>query len=157
MDAQTFRQIAGCFATGVAIATTRAKDGTPHGLTVNSFTSLSLDPLLVLVNIDKQAGVYDAFMQSDTYAINILQQGQKALSRQFATSGIDRFAGVNYRSGQLGAPILDGCLAFFDCKIVNRLDGGDHTIFIGEVLDGAAADDGLPLLYYRGQYRQLAP
>ncbi len=156
MDALTFRQIAGCFATGVAIATTKAKDGTPYGLTVNSFTSLSLDPLLVLVNIDKQAGVYDAFMQSDTYAVNILQQSQKALSQQFAATGIDRFAGVPYRNGQLGAPILDGCLAFFDCKIVNRLDGGDHTIFIGAVLDGAAGD-GQPLLFYRGQYRQLAP
>ncbi|MCL6636948.1 MAG: flavin reductase family protein [Alicyclobacillus sp.] len=154
MDSRQFRDIAGCFATGVTVVTTQDAAGLPAGMTVNSFTSLSLDPPLVLVTIAKTSSLFDTFMQAGGYAVNILRADQEGLSRQFATKNIDRFAQVSYRTGVSGSPVLDGVLAYFDCRVVDRHPAGDHVILIGEVVDGGL-NDGHPLLFYRGKYTHI--
>ncbi|WP_067932459.1 flavin reductase family protein [Alicyclobacillus kakegawensis] len=154
MDSRTFRNIAGSFATGVTVVTTRRANGDPVGMTVNSFTSLSLDPLLVLVTIAKSASLFDDFAGARGFVVNILSATQEWVSRQFAAKGVDRFAGVDFSDGTLGLPVLAGVLGFFECHTVQRYDGGDHLILVGEVRDGQCTN-GEPLLFYQGQYRRL--
>jgi len=154
MEQKRFREICGSFTTGVTVVTTKDERGNPVGMTANSFTSLSLDPPLILFNIDKGASLYETFMKTDSLAINILSKEQQSLSKQFASSGIDRFDGVQYCKDKTGAPILSGVLAYFDCEIEHRYDGGDHTIIIGKVVSGDS-EDGEPLVFYKGNYKEL--
>lgn len=154
MDQRKFRDICGVFATGVTVVTTNSENDIPVGMTANSFTSLSLEPPLVLFNIDKKASLYDDFMKSNCLAINILSADQQELSRIFSRKGVDRFSGLNYTIDTTGAPILLDTLGYFDCFIKNRLDGGDHVIIIGEVQNGELSD-GTPLLFYRGKYAEM--
>lgn len=151
MDPRTFRDIAGRFATGVTVITTIDSSGNPVGMTVNSFTSLSLDPLLVLFNIDKKATLYDEFMKTESFGVNILCREQEELSNHFSKRGIDRFDGVTYTQDVTGAPILNGVLAYIDCTVTKRFEGGDHTIVLGEVQGGQWYDKE-PLLFYGGKY-----
>lgn len=153
-----FRRVMGHFATGVTIVTTK-NNGTYHGLTVNSFTSVSLDPLLVLVNISKNADSHDLIKESGVYAINFLTQDQEHLSRTFANPKIEnRFEGVTTYKAQTGAPILEGAMSFLDVKVMQVVDAGDHSIFIGEVVDQKVVlPDAPPLLYYRGSYAHIIP
>lgn len=151
MDQRTFRDISGTFATGVTIITSIDKDSNPIGMTANSFTSLSLSPSLVLFNIDKNASLYNDFMETDCFAVNILAADQAYLSKQFSKKGIDRFAGVDYEGITTGAPVLKDVIGYFDCHVKDRLDGGDHVIMIGEV-KGGQARAGNPLVFYRGKY-----
>lgn len=151
LDDRTFRNIVGNFTTGVTVITT--KDGNkPVGFTANSFTSLSLNPKLVLFCLDKKASSYQTFMEAEHFAINILASDQIDISKQFATSGIDRFQGIVYKEAVTGSPILKGVLAYIDCKLDKRVDGGDHTIFIGEVLAGDEDLSKQPLIFYQGKY-----
>lgn len=154
MDSRKFRNIAGRFATGVTVVTSVDKQGRPVGMTANSFTSLSLDPPLVLFCIDKKASLYPVFMGASAFAVNILSAEQEHLSRQFAAKDIDRFAGVAYREGVTRSPILDDVLGYFDCQVEARYDGGDHTIMVGRVVDGQERD-GAPLIFFSGQYQRL--
>lgn len=152
-----FRQLLGCFPTGVAVITTRAADGRPAGLTCNSFSSVSLEPPLVLFSLRKASSLVGAFSEADAFAINILSQHQDALSGRFASSRIaDKFEGVTCRPGPLGMPIIEDCLASFECSVYARHDAGDHTIFIGEVkhMSGGTADHAL--VFYKGAYMMLA-
>jgi len=129
-----FRQLLGCFPTGVAVITTREANGRPVGLTCNSFSSVSLEPPLVLFSLRKASSLVGAFSEAEGFAINILSQSQDALSGRFASSKIaDKFEGVAWRAGPLGMPVIDDCLASFECSVHACHEAGDHHIFIGEV------------------------
>ncbi|RST50346.1 flavin reductase [Variovorax sp. MHTC-1] len=152
-----FRQLLGCFPTGVAIITTRTADGQPAGLTCNSFSSVSLEPPLVLFSLRKASSLLGAFAEADAFAINILSERQDALSSRFASSKIaDKFEGVAWRSGPLGMPVIEDCLASFECSVHARHEAGDHDVFIGEVkhMSGGPADQAL--VFYKGAYMMLA-
>jgi 3-hydroxy-9,10-secoandrosta-1,3,5(10)-triene-9,17-dione monooxygenase reductase component len=148
-----FRHILGHFATGVTVITTRDADGIPRGFIANAFTSLSLDPPLVVVCVDKRSQTYPA-LQADgaVFAVNILSRDQESISRHFASKHPDKFALVDYASSQRGVPILHDVLAFLECRVVERFDGGDHTILVGAVHNLGALAGADPLLFYRGVY-----
>ena len=157
LDTPEFRRILGHWASGVAIVTTLTPDGRACGLTANAFTSLSLDPMLVLVCIEKSADTYECVRQSQTFAVNILNAECERLARRFAAWEVDRkFDGLAFHQEQTGSPILDDALAWVDCRVRDEYGGGDHTIFVGEVIAGDAKE-GTPLLYYRGGYGRLTP
>lgn len=153
IDEYRFRQVMGHFASGVTVVTA-AHANELHGMTVSSFASLSLKPPLVLICIDKQVKCHDAIAASGCFAVNILEKHQEHLSRRFATPNIDKFMGVAWSNGQLGLPLLDDTLTAIECRLHSTVDGGDHTIFIGEVLH-AEIREGSPLLYYRRGYHEL--
>ncbi|MFC2948045.1 flavin reductase family protein [Virgibacillus sediminis] len=155
LDARAFRNTVGNFTTGVTIITTKNKEGHPIGFTANSFSSLSLDPQLLLFSIDKKSSTYQDFMNTEGFVVNILASDQIALSKQFATSGIDRFSGVSYYEDASGSPVLPDTLAYLDCKVANLFDGGDHTIVVGEVLSGSTAPDKKPLIFFKGKYLEV--
>jgi flavin reductase (DIM6/NTAB) family NADH-FMN oxidoreductase RutF len=154
IDPQQLRRVMGHFATGVTIITTQDSQGTPNGLTANAFLSLSLDPPLVLVSVDKMAQCYPCFESMNGFTVNFLSEEQEEISRRFATKGIDKFAGVRWRKGTNGAAILDGVLGYVECKIKQCHDGGDHTIVIGEIIN-ADAFGGRPLIFFQGRYQRL--
>jgi flavin reductase (DIM6/NTAB) family NADH-FMN oxidoreductase RutF len=151
-DRRAFRRALGQFATGVTVATTRAPDGRRVGVTANSFTSVSLDPPLVLFCLDRSAPSLEAFRECAQFAVNVLASDQHHLSRQFSTPSEDKFAGVHVEEGPGGMPLLAGVLARFVCRLVERYDGGDHVIFVGEVEDYEAFE-GEPLVFHSGLYR----
>ena len=152
MDPQQFRAALGMFATGVTIVTVRSADGGLVGLTANSFNSVSLDPPLVLWSLARRAGSMPVFTQGSHYAINILAADQKALAQRFATRDIDRFAGVAWREGAGGAPVLEGSVATFECANRSRYEEGDHVIFVGEVERCTARAGAQPLIFHGGRY-----
>ena len=153
IDDARFRQAMGHFASGVTVVTTAAASDL-YGMTVSSFSSLSLSPPLILICIDKSVPSHDIIKAAGCFVVNILAERQEHLSRRFATTGADKFKGVAWHSGQLGLPVLDNTLAAIECRLRDALDGGDHTIFVGEVVD-AEVREGVPLLYYRRGYREL--
>jgi flavin reductase (DIM6/NTAB) family NADH-FMN oxidoreductase RutF len=155
IDKTELRRVMGHFPTGVTVVTTFSKTGQLHGLTINSFTSVSLVPPLVLVCVDKSAESYPCFEESKCFTVNFLAADQEDLSRRFATTGGDKFEGVGYRMGANQAPILTGVLAYLECKVVGAYEGGDHTIYVGEI-EQAETREAKPLLFYRGGYRNLA-
>ena len=151
VDEQRFRQALGHFATGVTIVTMRDRGGQPQGLTANSLTSVSLDPPLVLVCIDRRISAYPVMQEVEGWVVNILAADQEELSRRFATPDIDKFDGVAFESGAYGAPLIGGALATLAVRSYARHDGGDHEIFVGEVTD-VDFHDGEPLVFYKGMY-----
>jgi flavin reductase (DIM6/NTAB) family NADH-FMN oxidoreductase RutF len=151
-SAVEFRAALGMFATGVTIVTGRDADGNRVGLTANSFNSVSLDPPLVLWSLSRQAGSMAAFARGSHYAINILAADQKELAQRFAMRDIDRFAGVAWREGAGGAPVLDGAVAVFECANRSRYEEGDHVIFVGEVERCTARAGAQPLIFHGGRY-----
>ncbi len=152
MDAYDYRQLCGRFATGITIITARDASGQPAGMTVNSFASVSLVPPLISMAIDHSASMHDVLLATTAFTVNILESHQEALSRRFAGGHTDRFEGVGFVPDAAGRIVLDGCLAHLQCERVSMVEAGDHTLFIARVLDGAAAEHGRPLLYYRGGY-----
>lgn len=148
------RSALGCFATGVTIVTTREGDR-PVGVTANSFTSVSLDPPLVLVSLARTASSLPTFEQAQTFAVNVLNVDQQASAAQFASRVEDRFVGVEWEASESGSPILTGSLASFECEKYAMHDGGDHRILIGRVLRARFAPPRDPLVFYRGKFRQL--
>jgi flavin reductase (DIM6/NTAB) family NADH-FMN oxidoreductase RutF len=153
IDDARFRQAMGHFASGVTVVTT-ALGGELYGMTVSSFSSLSLNPPLVLICIDKSVPCHDMIKDAGCFVVNILEKRQEHLSRRFATTTNDKFKGVAWHSGNLGLPVLANTLAVIECRLRDTLDGGDHAIFIGEVVD-AEVREGAPLLYYRRGYHEL--
>jgi 3-hydroxy-9,10-secoandrosta-1,3,5(10)-triene-9,17-dione monooxygenase reductase component len=137
--------------TGVTIVTTRAADGTDIGVTANSFNSVSLDPPMVLWSLARTAASGPAFTQAGAFAVHVLGAHQEELSRRFATRGQDKFAGLTLERGGGGVPLLQDCSARFECRTAFQYDGGDHIIFVGEVLSFAHSDT-RPLAYHGGQY-----
>lgn len=154
IDSLELRRVMGHFATGVTVITTRDKDGAPHGLTANAFMSLSLNPPLVIVSVDKTAQCYDCFEPDNCFTVNFLSEDQEEISRRFATKGIDKFDGMEWREGSNGAAILDGVIGSVECKITDCHDGGDHTIVVGAIVNVTAAGD-RPLLFFKGKYQRL--
>ncbi len=157
IDAASYRRIIGQFATGVTVVTT-AVDGRLHGMTANALTSVSLDPLLLLVCVDKGTHAHDELTNAGRFGVNILAEEQEEVSNLFAATTEPeqgRLQGVSYHLGPNGAPIIDGCLAWIQCEVTERTDAGDHTIFFGRVLDATTERDAPPLLFYQGKYRKL--
>lgn len=149
-----FRTALRSFATGVTVVTTRDREGLPSGLTASAFTSVSLDPPLVLICVDHGATAHPDFRERGWFAVNILRREQEALSRRFAVSGGDKFRGVACHEGRTGLPLLDGALATLECRIVEAHEAGDHTIFIAQV-EAASVTEGRPLVYFHGNYQGL--
>jgi len=154
-DSRSFRDALGAFATGVTVITARSDDGGDVGITVNSFSSVSLEPPLVLWSLGREAQSFDSFFSAEYYVIHVLAEDQQALSNHFATKSNDKFAGLTLGRNDNGIALLEGCVARFDCKTAFRYDGGDHVIIVGEVLhiENTAAP---PLVFHRGSYRRLA-
>ncbi len=154
-DPRTLRDALGCFATGVTVVTCLNDEREPAGVTVNSFTSVSLDPPLLLVCLNKKAASAGALVSASHFAINVLQTGQQPASITFSTRVEDRFGQMPWSCGEAGAPILKDSLGVFECQNYAVYDGGDHHILVGQVVK-ASFDASLdPLLYFRGRYRRL--
>lgn len=156
LDPADFKAAMSKFASGVTVVTTTSTDGTPFGFTASAFTSLSLNPPLVLVCLDRHAECFDAFQSADQFGLSILRHGQDALAWRFATRGADKFGNGDLSSGALtGMPLVDGALARLECDMDQRVDGGDHVILIGRVLS-AVTNDGEPLLFHARSFGRFA-
>jgi len=156
IDKLTFRKVLGRFATGITVVTGLGEDNVGVGLTVNAFTSLSLEPPLVLFCLDNSTASIAAFTEGKGFALNMLSENQQDLSVRFSTKVEDRFAGLDYQTWDTGVPILNDCLANLECLVEAVHDGGDHQIIVGRVGRIAQTDDGRPLLYFNGSYARLA-
>jgi flavin reductase (DIM6/NTAB) family NADH-FMN oxidoreductase RutF len=155
LDSELFRQVMGQFATGVTIVT--AVDGDePVGVAANSFTSVSLDPPLVLFCVARSSSTWPRIERARKFAVNILGEHQEEVSRLFAQRGVDRFAQVDWHEGLGGSPVLHDTMAYLDCEFWAEYDGGDHIIVVGRVLDLGVSRDAGPLLFFRGQYRRIS-
>ncbi len=148
------RRVMGHFATGVTVVTTCYEDK-PQGMTANAIASLSLTPPLVLVSVDVKAQMNTCLKASNSFTVNILTEEQEELSVRFARHGPKDFTGIAYRTGATGAPVFKEALAYVDCRIADILPGGDHDIFIGEIVTGGARQ-GRPLIFYEGGYGSLS-
>lgn len=161
IDPIEFRNCCGRFATGVTVVTATLADGSPVGVTVNSFSSVSLAPPLVLFCLDNKALSFDAFSLTSHFAFNILSEAQQKVSNNFASQGIDKFEDADYHFNEKNVPILNNCLATIECRMHAVHDGGDHQIIVGQVLSISAPElssgsDGRPLLYFSGGYQKLS-
>lgn len=154
-DSRTLRDALGCFGTGVTVVSTLDRAGEPVGLTANSFTSVSLDPELLLVCLNRRASTLQHFEQGEAFAVNVLHIDQLDVARRFAASGEDRFADTEWETWSTGVPILTGSLANFECAKFAEYDGGDHVILVGRVVRVRFDPERDPLLYFRGAYREL--
>jgi flavin reductase (DIM6/NTAB) family NADH-FMN oxidoreductase RutF len=154
VDPDAYRAVLGRFASGVTVVTARDEQGHDHGMTVSAFSSVSLSPPLIMICIGHDASLRPVIDLAKHFGVSILSASQEALSRRFATVG-NRFEGIGFERGELGGvALLEGALAFLECRIVARHPCGDHTIVVGEVENAGNRDD-RPLLYYRGGYAQL--
>ena len=154
-DARTLRDALGCFATGVTIVTTYTGEGKPVGLTANSFTSVSLDPALLLVCIAKTAATLPFFESSPRFCVNVLHIGQQPTSNRFTRKDVDRFETIPWEDGEFHVPVLTGSLANFECERDAVHEGGDHILLVGKVLRAQFEPRRDPLLYFKGRYRRL--
>ena len=154
VDGKEFRRLLGHFAAGVTIITTKSGDDEPYGLTATAFSSVSLEPPLVLVCVDKKSETHPHFGASGVYGVNFLTSEQVNLSNRFAKSGGDKFEGVEWTRGSIGVPLLAGALVHLECRISDTVDAGDHTIFIGRV-EAGSVHEGDPLLHFNGAYRSI--
>ena len=152
-DQQVYRDVIGRFASGVTVITTTV-DGAPFGTTASAVSSLSLEPPMVLVCLNKTSETGAAVFKAQSFAVNILADAQEHLAAKFATKGADKFAGVAVRTGLTGNPLLDGSLATIECRTVETVTGGTHTVFLAEVLT-AQARELAPLTYFRGRFGRL--
>lgn len=151
IDPRELRRALGCFATGVTLVTARRNDGTPVGLTVNSFSSVSLDPPLVLWSLSLYAPSLPAIQEATHFAVNVLAADQTDLSNRFAKPSDDKFAGVAITDGLAGLPLIDGAVAHFQCRNEFRYYGGDHVIFVGRV-EAYSHNGRAPLVFCQGRY-----
>jgi flavin reductase (DIM6/NTAB) family NADH-FMN oxidoreductase RutF len=155
VSSDVFRRACGRFATGVAIAGAIDSNGVPHGLTVNSFSSVSLDPPLILICLGHAIAAIDVFRQSRHFGLSVLREDQRDLSERFARRLDPHFDSFAWRRGETGVPLLDGALAAIECETRHRVAAGDHDIFIAEMLR-AAVEEGDPLIYFASEYVRLS-
>jgi len=153
-DSTSFRETLGCFPTGVVVAATLGDGAAPVGLTINSFSSVSLDPPLILWSIALSAPSLSAFRDHPGFTINILSAEQQSLCTQFARPAVNKFAGIDWRPGYAGTPVISEALAVLECKTFRRYEGGDHEIILGEVVKIDLTDK-KPLVYHRGHFAEL--
>jgi flavin reductase (DIM6/NTAB) family NADH-FMN oxidoreductase RutF len=151
---EEFRHACGRFATGVTIASVMDDTGTPHGLTVSSFASVSLDPPLVLICLGHEVTSIEIFRAAAHFGISVLAGTQRDISERFARKGYDRFDGLPWERGRTGVPLLAGVLANMECAVEQRIAAGDHDIFIGRMLHARVAE-GDPLIHFASRYRGL--
>jgi flavin reductase ActVB len=149
-----FRAALSRFASGVTVVTTKDARGILHGITVSAFCSVSLEPPLVLICIEKITGSHYAFEESNTFVVNILREGQHNLSEHFASQFPDKFDEIEYSLNAEGVPVLEGALVNLECRLQFAHPGGDHSIFVGEV-EKVTVRDGLPLVHFQSEYREL--
>jgi flavin reductase (DIM6/NTAB) family NADH-FMN oxidoreductase RutF len=155
LDARVFRTVMGAFPTGVAVVTALRPDGTPAGLTVNSLTSVSLEPLLVLVCIDHKSASHDAIIESGAFAVNLLPESGRHVSDGFAQGDReDRFRALEWRREVTGSPVLEDAMGWLDCRVHQTHVAGDHTIVVGRV-EACQVSEASPLVYHRGAYGRL--
>jgi|SRR5579871_640253 len=150
-----FRRACGRFATGVCIASVLDSAGAPHGLTVSSFASVSLEPPLILICLGHAVTNIEDFREAHHFGISVLSAGARRISDRFAQKGHDRFDGVEWKSGETGVPLIAGALAALECTVYQRFTAGDHDIFVGEVVR-ACVNEGEPLIHYASRYRKLS-
>jgi len=150
-----FRKALSQFASGVTVVTAKCEDGQVRGITVSAFSSLSLEPPLVLICIDKDASLHDHLNEGGHFAVNVLAENQENISHRFASRIPDRFDGLACKEGIAGTPLIDGSLTSIECRILHAYPGGDHTIFVGEVVR-ATVTEGRPLVYCQGNYARLS-
>jgi len=155
IDKDEFRKAMSRFASSVTVVTTRSENGEPKGLTVSAFCSLSLDPPLVLICIEKNASLHQFLKEGSHFAVNILSEDQELVSRRFASRDSNRFEGIGHRKGATGTPVLEDVIAHIECIVQQCHPAGDHTIFVGQV-EAAETTDGRPLTYFRGGYSKLS-
>lgn len=153
---EIFKQCLGCFATGVTVITVLDSKGKPHGITINAFASLSLEPPLILFNIAKTATCHKILLQAKHFSVNILAEGQQQISQLFAFAKDDKWQKVASVPGKNKCPILDGIIAYLECDFAFSYDGGDHTIIVGKVTHLEKQSEKKPLLYYRGEYSNVS-
>ncbi len=154
IDHTLLREAFGCFATGVAIITTLGAHGSPVGLTVNSFSSVSLDPPLILWSLSVHAPSLDAFRQHEGFAVNIMSEEAKDVVQQFARPSNDKFANVSWQRGNHGVPVLEEIVAVFECRTESRILKGDHEIYVG-IVERFSRNKQHPLLFHHGRYKKL--
>lgn len=158
MDRDTYRSLIGQFATGVTVVTTNV-GGRLHGMTANAVCSLSLEPLQLLVCVDRESNCYRQMQRAKAFGLSILASDQEEISNIFARTtapAADSLLGVAFRLGSLGEPLIENALAHLECRIAERIDGGDHIIVIGDVVAGERVREAEPLLFYGGRYARLA-
>ncbi len=159
LSSSEFRKALGHFTTGVTVVTVEREPGKIHGMTANSFTSVSLEPMLILVCVDHRAIMYSLLQKKKQFGVSVLKQNQEAISEYFAkkehNAETEQRLGIHFRLTPSGAPVVDGTLLQMSCKVIASHVAGDHSIFIGEVED-AEMEEGEPLLYFRGEYRKIA-
>ncbi len=149
-----FKEVMGNYPTGVTVVTTVDENNQPLGLTVNSFASVSIDPLLILWSIDKRVGTYETFCKTEKFAVNILAGDQSDVCSLFATKGADRFSKCEWKLSENNLPIISGAAGVFQCKTFKTIEAGDHMILIGEVTDIQSANTD-PLLYHRRKFGKI--
>lgn len=154
LTSDQFRQAAGRFATGITVATAVDREGQPHGLTVNSFTSVSLNPPLVLICLGHHTSAVECFRHAKHFGINMLAEDQRWLSDHFARKGYDRFEGLEWHRGKTGVPLLPGVVAIMECDVHRQFAVGDHDIFVGEVVR-VEIQEKAPLLYFASGYHRV--
>lgn len=155
LDPDSFRSVLGRFASGITVITSIDAEGRDVGMTASAFSSVSLQPPLIQVCVDRAASMFDALLHAERFGVSVLAAEQEALSRRFAAvDSSHRFDGIGYSRGDNGVVLLDDALAHIECRMASKMEAGDHMIFIGEV-ERANARDARPLLYYRGGYAQL--
>ena len=155
MIQEEFRRVCSRFATGVAVLTVSDPEGSPHGLTVNSFTSVSASPPLVLACVDLACSLLPLFDGASHFGLSFLEEHQQEISMRFAFVPERRFAGISWTTAPSGVPIVDGALGWMECRIESRIPAGDHMILLGEVVAAGERAVGLPLVYFGSGYRRL--
>lgn len=153
-DALEFRSVLGRFATGVTVVTTVDEAGEWYGVTANSYNSVSLDPPLILWSLAKDSRNFDVFQKADAFAVHILSAHQEALAMKFASPATDKFADLHVHEGHGGVPLFDECAAHLECTVENRMDGGDHIIYLGRVVNFERGDSE-PLVFHDGRFTRV--
>ena len=151
-DAKKFRNALGCFATGITVVTAKTANDEPLGVTINSFSSVSLDPPLVLFSLARVGGHCQEFITAGKFAVNILTPPQRQLSDRFSMARDNRFEGIDYHLGENGCPVFEGSLSVFECETYAVHDGGDHAVFICRVTNVVVGEEDQALLFHKGQY-----
>jgi len=151
---EEFRAALGRFASGVTVVTTKDDSGKLFGITVSAFCSVSLEPPLILVCIEKRAGSHHAFQESKAFVVNILREDQQSVSNHFASHLEDKFSNVEYDAGIENLPVLRNCLVSLECRLHDSHESGDHTIFIGQIEKATVREEN-PLIYWHGKYREI--
>lgn len=157
LDIAALKKAFGSFATGITVVTTRDGAGNPVGITCNSFSSVSLNPPMVLFSLARTAFSLSSFLSAHHFGVSVLSAGQEAISARFATPSSDKWAGVSWHAWERGSPVITGAVAGFECRKTAVHEGGDHLIFVGEIERMEARPDRTPLVYLRSRYGHFAP